>query len=100
MRGGIRTKRAMIASVARAAGEPQAAVERTIEAWTRYALEEIAGGRPALLPGLGRIRPVARRAREGRHPATGERISVPAQRSAALRLERAAKAQINGPDGG
>ena len=95
MRGGMRPKRAMIASVARAAGEPQAAVERTIEAWARYVLEEIAGGRPAMLPGLGRIRPVDRPAHAGRNPSTGEQIAIPARRFAALRLDGAAKARLN-----
>ena len=46
------------------------------------------------IPGLGKLVIVNRKAREGRNPATGEKIKIPAKRVVKFRLAKAAKDAI------
>lgn len=47
-----------------------------------------------VVPGLGKLVKVARKARMGRNPATGETIKIPAKTVAKFRLAKAAKEAI------
>ncbi len=47
-----------------------------------------------VLPGLGRLVRVERKARMGRNPATGETISIPAKKVVKFRVAKAAKDAI------
>ncbi len=46
------------------------------------------------IPGLGKLVIVNRKAREGRNPATGEKIKIPAKKVVKFRLAKAAKDAI------
>ena len=46
------------------------------------------------LPGIGKLVLVNRKARQGRNPATGETISIPAKRVVKFRVAKAAKDAI------
>ena len=48
------------------------------------------------LPGLGKLVLVNRKARQGRNPATGETINIPAKRVVKFRVAKAAKDAILG----
>ena len=48
------------------------------------------------LPGLGKLVLVNRKARQGRNPATGETITIPAKRVVKFRVAKAAKEAILG----
>ena len=48
------------------------------------------------LPGLGKLVLVHRKAREGRNPATGEKIKIPAKKVVKFRVAKAAKEAILG----
>jgi DNA-binding protein HU-beta len=48
------------------------------------------------LPGLGKLVLVNRKARQGRNPATGETINIPAKRVVKFRVAKAAKEAILG----
>jgi DNA-binding protein HU-beta len=48
------------------------------------------------LPGLGKLVLVNRKAREGRNPATGETIKIPAKKVVKFRVAKAAKDAILG----
>jgi len=50
-----------------------------------------------VLPGLGRMKKVQRKARMGRNPATGEPIKIPAKTTAKFYLAKAAKDAIAPP---
>ena len=52
------------------------------------------------LPGLGKLVLVNRKARQGRNPATGETIQIPAKKVVKFRVAKAAKDAILGPGGG
>ncbi|HEY8239911.1 MAG TPA: HU family DNA-binding protein [Kiritimatiellia bacterium] len=49
-----------------------------------------------VLPGLGKLVLVQRKARMGRNPATGETISIPAKKVVKFRVAKAAKDSILG----
>jgi len=49
------------------------------------------------IPGLGKLVIVQRKAREGRNPATGEKIKIPAKRVLKFRIAKAAKDAIAPP---
>ncbi|NIA15381.1 MAG: HU family DNA-binding protein [Nitrospiraceae bacterium] len=46
------------------------------------------------IPGLGKLVVVSRKARDGRNPATGEKIRIPAKRVLKFRIAKAAKDAI------
>jgi DNA-binding protein HU-beta len=47
-----------------------------------------------VVPGIGRLVRVDRKARVGRNPATGEAIKIPAKKAVKFRVARAAKEAI------
>lgn len=53
-----------------------------------------------VLPGLGKLVLVNRKARMGRNPATGETIKIPAKKVVKFRVAKAAKDAILGVSGG
>lgn len=50
-----------------------------------------------VVPGLGKLVQVKRKARTGRNPATGESIKIPAKTVVKFRVAKAAKDAIQGP---
>ena len=52
---------------------------------------EILAGREFVLPGFGKLVLSRRLARQGRNPATGEAITIPARQSVKLRLAKSLK---------
>lgn len=51
----------------------------------------LAGGDEVTLHGLGKLKPVARPARTGRNPATGEEIDIPAKTAVKFTAAKALK---------
>jgi len=49
------------------------------------------------IPGLGKLVVIQRKAREGRNPATGDKIKIPAKKVLKFRLAKAAKDAITPP---
>ncbi|MDR2055636.1 MAG: HU family DNA-binding protein [Desulfovibrio sp.] len=56
----------------------------------------LADGRDAVVIGLGVLKPVARAAREGRNPRTGEPVKIPARKAAKFRPGKALKDALKG----
>lgn len=59
-------------------------VESFLEAFANVAAAELLGGGEITLPGIGKIKTVARKARTGRNPRTGQTIEIPAGRRLAV----------------
>jgi len=57
---------------------------------------EILKGNEFVLPGFGKLVLAQRQAREGRNPATGQPISIPAKQSLKLRLAKSMKGMALG----
>jgi len=73
------SKTSVISEIAGNTGESRAAVERVLDALAELAASELQEGRVVSLPGIGRLEPVERKARMGRHPQTLEPMQIPAK---------------------
>jgi DNA-binding protein HU-beta len=58
------------------------------------AYKEVVNNGEFSLPGLGKLVKVNRKAREGRNPATGESIHIPAKTVVKFRVAKAAKEAV------
>lgn len=70
----------LIAKVASISGESRKAVEAVLKTTGDVIAAELNEGGEVALPGLGKIGVKQRDARNGRNPATGEEIVIPAKR--------------------
>ena len=65
-----------------------------MEHLAQTAINEVKKNGVFVLPGLGRLVRVDRKARMGRNPATGEAIKIPAKKVVRFRVAKAAKDAI------
>jgi len=86
------TKSQIIAGVAEAAGIKKAQAKAAIEALVQMAYKGAKDG--FTIPGLGKLVKVRRKARQGRNPATGETIQIPAKTVLKFRIAKAAKEAV------
>ena len=68
-----------------------------LETYTATAIAETKKNGVFVLPGLGRLVRVERKARTGRNPATGEAIKIPAKKVVKFRVAKAVKDSIGPP---
>ena len=66
-------------------------------AWPAWRSSEVKKNGMFVLPGIGRLVRVDRKARTGRNPATGEAIKIPAKKVVKFRVAKAAKDAIVPP---
>jgi DNA-binding protein HU-beta len=66
-------------------------------AYAELAMKETKKNGVAVLPGIGRLVRVDRKARIGRNPATGEAIKIPAKKVVKFRVAKAVKDAIVPP---
>jgi len=68
-----------------------------LDALANMAITEVKKNGVFVLPGIGRLVRVDRKARTGRNPATGEAIKIPAKKVVKFRVAKAAKDSIVPP---
>jgi len=68
-----------------------------LDALSAIAIGEVKKNGVFVLPGIGRLVRVDRKARTGRNPATGESIKIPAKKVVKFRVAKAAKDAIVPP---
>jgi DNA-binding protein HU-beta len=68
-----------------------------LEGLAAMAIAEVKKNGVFVLPGIGRLVRVDRKARTGRNPATGETIKIPAKKVVKFRVAKAAKDAIVPP---
>jgi DNA-binding protein HU-beta len=68
-----------------------------LETLASLAIAEVKKNGVFVLPGIGRLVRVDRKARTGRNPATGEAIKIPAKKVVKFRVAKAAKDAIVPP---
>ena len=73
------------------------AVARDLDHLSSLAVSEVKKNGVFVLPGIGRLVRVDRKARMGRNPATGESIKIPAKKVVKFRVAKAAKDAIVPP---
>ena len=81
-----------IASLAEKTGLAKAQVASLLDELAKLAYQEAANG--FVIPGIGKLVLVKRKARMGRNPATGATIKIPAKTIVKMRVGKAAKDSI------
>ncbi len=89
-----KTKSQILSAVAEAAGITKKQAKEAIEALLAIAYVGAKDKKGFMIPGLGKLIKVQRKARMGRNPATGEAIKIPAKTVAKFRLCKAAKEAV------
>lgn len=88
------TKTETINAIAEATGMSKKEVAQFFESMLELAYKEVKKSGEFLIPGLGKLVKVHRKARMGRNPATGEQIKIAAKTVVKFRLVKAAKDSV------
>ncbi len=91
------TQSQMIKELAAATGVPNKTAKMLVTSYAELAVKETKKNGVAVLPGIGRLVRVDRKARMGRNPATGEAIKIPAKKVVKFRVAKAVKDSIVPP---
>ncbi len=93
----IKTKAQIVAAVADQSGISKKQAKTALEALVAIAYAGAKQKAGFVIPGLGKLVLVQRKARTGRNPATGAEIKIPAKKVLKFRLAKAAKDAILPP---
>ncbi|MCU0245760.1 MAG: HU family DNA-binding protein [Bryobacter sp.] len=91
------TQTQLLKELAAAGGVTGKQAKAIMAAYVEIAIKEAKKNKVFVLPGLGRLVLVERKARMGRNPATGEAIKIPAKKVVKFRVAKAAKDAIVPP---
>ena len=91
------TQSQLIKEIAAAAEVSNKVAKTFVTAYADLAVRETKKNGVAILPGIGRLVRVDRKARMGRNPATGEAIKIPAKKVVKFRIAKAVKDSIVPP---
>ncbi|MBI4914753.1 MAG: HU family DNA-binding protein [Acidobacteria bacterium] len=91
-------KTELITKLAKKTGLTQAkaaeAVDAIFNAHKGLIVAELAGGKKVTLPGFGSFSVRKRASREGRNPATGKKITIPARKYPAFKVGKTMKEKV------
>lgn len=85
------TKAQIVATMSEVTGLSKKDVSGFFESFAELAYKEVKKGGECLVPGFGKLVKARRKARDGRNPATGEAIKIPAKTVVKFRLAKAVK---------
>ncbi len=85
------TQTEIVNSLAETTGLKKADVKGLFDEMAKLAAEEVKKNGEFTLPGFGKLVKATRKAREGRNPATGKPIKIPAKTTVKFRLGKAMK---------
>ncbi len=91
------TQTQLVRELAGACGVNNKVAKQAIEAYANIAIRETKKSGVFVMPGVGRLVRVERKARTGRNPATGEPIKIPAKKVVKFRVAKAVKDAIVPP---
>lgn len=91
------TQTQLVKELAAAGGVPNKVAKTIVEALGAIAVRETKKNGVFVVPGIGRLVRVERKARMGRNPATGEAIKIPAKKVVKFRVSKACKDAIVPP---
>jgi DNA-binding protein HU-beta len=91
------TQSQFIKELAAAVDVPNKTAKALVTAYAELAVKETKKNGVAILPGVGRLVRVERKARMGRNPATGEAIKIAAKKVVKFRVAKAVKDAIVPP---
>jgi DNA-binding protein HU-beta len=84
----------MIASLAEATGLSKKETVSFLDKLAEFVYKEVKKSGECIVPGFGKLVKAHRKAREGRNPATGETIKIPAKTVVKFRLAKVVKDTI------
>jgi len=85
------TKSQLIRDLAEKTGHSKKDVEMVLETMVAMAYKLVKSSGEFVVPGIGKLVKVHRKARQGRNPATGATIQIPAKTVVKFRVAKAAK---------
>jgi DNA-binding protein HU-beta len=85
------SKSQILTELADSTGLSKKDVANLMEKMTELAYSEVKSNGEFTIPGIGKLVKVHRKARQGRNPATGETIQIPAKTVVKFRVAKAAK---------
>jgi len=88
------TKSALLQVLAEKTGMSKKDVASFLEKIVELAYKEVKTNGEFVMPGMGKMVKVDRKARDGRNPATGETIRIPAKTVVKFRVAKAAKEAV------
>lgn len=88
------TKSQIIGALADATELSKKQVVELMDKMVSMAYSEVKKSGEFVIPGIGKLVKVQRKAREGRNPATGETIKIPAKTVVKFRVAKAAKEAV------
>ncbi|MCZ2148234.1 MAG: HU family DNA-binding protein [Bryobacterales bacterium] len=91
------TQTQLIKELAETCGVANKVAKQMLEAYSTIAVRETKKNGVFVLPGVGRLVRVERKARMGRNPATGAAIKIPAKKVVKFRVAKAVKDAIVPP---
>ena len=91
------TQTALVRALAEEAEVTNKQARAIVDHMGALAIQEVKKNGVFVLPGIGRLVRVDRKARMGRNPATGEAIKIPAKKVVKFRVAKAAKDAIVPP---
>ncbi len=90
------TQTEIVNALADQSGLKKAEVKGLFDAIAEMAAKEVKKNGEFTLPGFGKLVKATRKAREGRNPATGDVIKIPAKTTVKFRLGKAMKDAVGG----
>ena len=91
------TQSAIVKELAEATGTNSKTAKQFMTSFADMAVRETKKNGMFVIPGIGRLVRVERKARTGRNPATGEAIKIPAKKVVKFRVAKAVKDAIVPP---
>jgi len=91
------TQTALVKEIAAATGVSNKVARQFITSYAEIAVRETKKNGVFVIPGIGRLVRVERKARTGRNPATGETIKIPAKKVVKFRVAKSVKDAIVPP---
>ena len=91
------TQTEFVKEIAAIGGVTNKVAKEIIEKYAAIAIAQTKKTGLMVLPGLGRLKKVARKARKGRNPATGETIRIPAKKVVKFTVAKSCKDAIVPP---
>ena len=91
------TQSQLVKKLAAGAGVSNKLAKQLLDSYAHVAVAETKKNGVFVMPGIGRLVRVDRKARMGRNPATGEAIKIPAKKVVKFRVAKAVKDAIVPP---
>jgi DNA-binding protein HU-beta len=87
-------KKQFIEQMVKHTDSPKSEAEKHLEAFTRAVSEALKAGEEVQLPGFGKFYVREQKAREGRNPQSGEKMTIPASKVPAFRAGKSLKESV------